>query len=55
MRIEYTEQKIILHFDRAPIPPVKKALKENGFSCRKTIWSAKRTPQNEYFIKLLAR
>ena len=45
---------IEIKFDKAPIPPTRQALKDNGFRwhSKKKIWYAKVTPQTEEFIKL---
>lgn len=51
--IEITDSKIVIKLEKAPIPPTRKALKNNGFSCRNTIWTAKRTPESEFFARLL--
>lgn len=48
----FTDTHITIKFGNAPIPPVSKALKDNGFTCHKCVWRAKRTPSNEIFTKL---
>lgn len=53
-KIEITDNKIIFKLDKYPVPPVTKALRDNGFKYHNGIWEANRTPQNEFFIKLLA-
>lgn len=50
--VKFTDDKIVIKLDKAPIPPVRKALKDNGFVCRNCIWTAKRTATNEFFTKL---
>lgn len=50
--IQFTDTSIIIKLDKSPIPPVRKALKENGFICHNCVWRAKRTPANEFFTKL---
>lgn len=51
--IEITDTKIVIRLEKSPIPPTRKALKNNGFSCRNTVWTAKRTHESEFFAKLL--
>ena len=41
--ISMTDTTIFIKLDKAPIPPARKALKDNGFRCSKTVWRAKRT------------
>lgn len=53
-KVEITDNKIIFKLDKYPVPPAARALRENGFKYHKGIWVAKKTPQNEFFIKLLA-
>ena len=50
---EIIGEKIILHFVGAPIPPVRKALKENGFQNHKDTYIAKITDSNRFLLKLL--
>lgn len=52
--ISMTDSMIYIKLDKAPIPPTRKALKNNGFTCSKTIWKAKRTPEREFFVSLIS-
>ena len=52
--IEFQGDTITLHFIGEPIPPVKKALKNNGFKNSKGAYTAKITENNRFFVKLLA-
>ena len=52
--ISMTDTTIFIKLDKAPIPPARKALKDNGFRCSKTVWRAKRTPERECFVSLIS-
>lgn len=52
--ISMTDTMIYIKLDKAPIPPARKALKDNGFVCSKTVWKAKRTPEREFFVGLIS-
>lgn len=54
VEIELKDNKMFLSFIGAPIPPVKKALKENGFVNKKGTYSANITAQNKFFVKLIS-
>lgn len=46
---------IEIKFDKAPIPPTRQALKDNGFKWngKKLVWYAKQTAKNFAFVQLL--
>lgn len=51
VRIE--NNRAIIYFIGEPIAPVKKALKENGFKNRKSVYIGEITDNNKLFIQLL--
>lgn len=51
--MEIQGDTITLRFIGEPIPPVKNALKNNGFKNVKGSYKAKITEQNKIFVKLL--
>lgn len=51
--VEVKDNRIILHFNAPPIPPVKKVLKEKGFVNKKGVYSAAITENNKIFVRLL--
>ena len=51
--VKVINEKVYIHFVGEPIKPVKKALKNNGFKNRKSVYVADITSANRYFVKIL--